>query len=569
MTFSVLLVEDDELMRMLISESLEDSADITLYEAGSYREAQWWLDSSEVLDLVLLDNYLGDGEGSELLPFFTQQVEGSKAHCPRVMMLSANNDESFLSDCFERGASDYLIKPFNLGLLTLKVSALLREKGLQQALDRKNQQLQVLIARAEHEEYLARFTYDFIVKRATRPVPGVADRTVSSHAFSGDLILRATAPDGRAIIMVLDATGHGLSAAITLLPVVSTFQTMISKGFALQSVLLELNRHLLLDTPSDRFICCIALEMDPNRHEVAVWNGGMPPVLAVDANARELSRVTSTNMPLGVLSDTDFETATETYPLDFCHFWLAYSDGLYEQTNHDKAPLGRDRIHQHLRPTPEATIEALFMALAEHAGAEAYDDDVTVCSIDPHAFLASATGDSTPASETLPTASSKLDHGAFEWSLLLRARQLEDIVPPTLAMSLINELNLAQKLVERVFLVLTELVTNALDHGVLKLESELKQGENGFLVYAEERAKRLARLQHHDWVAISLSWDDIARKLWVCVSDSGAGFSPDTPSTDPAELSSGRGLVIVRQYVEDFCITPPGNRVNVSIPYPK
>lgn len=568
MTFSVLLVEDDELMRMLIAQALEDSPDITLYQAGSYTEAQRWLDASEVLDLVLLDNYLGDGEGSELLPRFTRDFEGDKAYCPRVMMLSANNDESFLTECFERGASDYLVKPFNLGLLTLKISALLREKGLQQALDEKNRKMALLIARAEHEEYLARFTYDFIVKRATGPVPGVEGQTLSSHAFSGDLILRATGPDGRAIVMLLDATGHGLSAAITLLPVVSTFQTMIAKGFALQSVLLELNRHLLLDTPSDRFVCCVAVEMDPTREEISIWNGGMPPLLGVDESGQVVSRVASSKMPLGVLGDHDFETTTETLSLGFCPFWLGYSDGLYEQTNSDNLPLGRDALEHAIKPTPEETIEALLTTLADHAGTQEYDDDVTLLSIDPQALLHASTFTTDPDSEALPAPSSKLDRGPFEWSLLLKAQQLEDIIPPTLAMSLINELNLAQELVERVFLVLNELVSNALDHGVLKLDSSLKQSENGFLIYAEERSRRLAELQKDDWVSINLNWDDVARKLWVCVADSGRGFEDGGADPDHGDRLSGRGLSIVRQYAADFVIKPPGNRVEASIPYP-
>lgn len=567
MTFSVLLVEDDELMQTLIGEALQDSLDIQLQQAYSYTQAQWWLDGAEMLDLVLLDNYLGDGEGIDLLPLLTQQ-EGSGADTPRVMMLSANNDDVFLGQCFERGASDYLIKPLNLGLLTLKVSALLREKRLQQDLDLKNQQLEHVLAENERQEMLARFTYDFIVKRATRPVPGVCGTTLSSHAFSGDLILRATAPDGRAIVMILDATRHGLSAAITLLPVVSTFQAMVAKGFSLQAVLVELNQRIYEDTPVDRFVCCIAVEVDTSRKEVAVWNGGMPPFIAVSNEGKVVHRVASSAMPLGVLEDSVFEVGTDVFPLNYCRYWLGYSDGLYEQRNELDEPLGRAALDQNLQTSGEATVDALMARLAQHANTREYDDDVTLCSIDPLAFsqaMMEAVESDTDGSFTSPT---KLERGAFDWSLVLRARQLEDVVPPTLAMSLINELSVTPKFTERLFLVLSELVTNALDHGVLELDSRLKEGENGFLVYAEERVRRLMELSNDDWIALSLSWDDVRREINVCVADSGPGFDEKELYSNEDGSLSGRGLALVQQYTSHFEIKPPGNRVEVAIAHP-
>ena len=48
---------------------------------------------------------------------------------------------------------------------------------------------------------------------------------------------------------------------------------------------------------------------------------------------------------------------------------------------------------------------------------------------------------------------------------------------------------------ERIYMVLAELFFNALDHGLLKLDSRLKETPQGFGEYYSQRTKRLADLQ--------------------------------------------------------------------------
>jgi len=71
-------------------------------------------------------------------------------------------------------------------------------------------------------------------------------------------------------------------------------------------------------------------------------------------------------------------------------------------------------------------------------------------------------------------------------------------------------------------LVVIELMNNALDHGVLRLESSLKAETNGFARYYDERRRRLAELQAG---FIEVSIEVIANsKLCIRVLDSGDGF---------------------------------------------
>jgi len=71
-------------------------------------------------------------------------------------------------------------------------------------------------------------------------------------------------------------------------------------------------------------------------------------------------------------------------------------------------------------------------------------------------------------------------------------------------------------------LVVVELMNNALDHGVLKLESIMKAEANGFTRYYKERERRLADLRS-GWIEVSIEVIDNT-SLCIRVLDSGNGF---------------------------------------------
>src|SRR5580692_958713 len=74
-------------------------------------------------DLVLLDLMLPDGSGTELCKTLRQDA-GMRS--VRVMMLTAKGEEIDRVLGFELGADDYVVKPFSVRELILRVRALLR-----------------------------------------------------------------------------------------------------------------------------------------------------------------------------------------------------------------------------------------------------------------------------------------------------------------------------------------------------------------------------------------------------------------------------------------------------------
>ena len=116
--YKILLVEDETNVRNLIATML-DTAGYQAVLAGSCSEAKI-LFASYLPDLVILDLGLPDGDGIEVL----NQIRGESL--VPVLVLSARADEADKIDALDRGANDYITKPFGAGELLARVRAALR-----------------------------------------------------------------------------------------------------------------------------------------------------------------------------------------------------------------------------------------------------------------------------------------------------------------------------------------------------------------------------------------------------------------------------------------------------------
>ncbi len=114
----ILLVEDDESLRLALADNLEDSGhDVRAVSDLAGARSEWACG----VDLVVLDVMLPDGDGYSLCR--EQRARGDRTP---VLMLTARTLEDDLVAGFDAGADDYLAKPYRLRELLARVGALLR-----------------------------------------------------------------------------------------------------------------------------------------------------------------------------------------------------------------------------------------------------------------------------------------------------------------------------------------------------------------------------------------------------------------------------------------------------------
>lgn len=378
----ILLVDDDQQLNELLCEFLR-SKGFLAYSAFSFAEAKCKLSTDHEIDLVLLDYELGDGNGLQLMRTLT--VESAYA-VPPIIMISVNEDPEFLEDCFSCGIADYIIKPINLSLLALKVKAFINAVSMQQVIKSQNSELARFKQEAEREEAVAKFIYEYLLGQNSQSIEGVNIWLKPSSAFSGDLAITCIAPGGDLYFMLADATGHGLSAAITIIPAVSIFTSMVTKGFHIKSIVAELNKKINRDTPSDRFVAAIVVQVQKDQHRLDIWNGGMPTAYWVSDGVVQ-QKFRSRHMALGILGENQFDAEVETYCFSSRGFLFACTDGLLEERNSAGECFSRRKVVDIIQSNPVDLHQQLISALHTHAGHETYSDDISICTLTPSKML--------------------------------------------------------------------------------------------------------------------------------------------------------------------------------------
>lgn len=115
----LLVVEDDENLRIAVSDNLEDEG----YDVMSTRTAEKANDYVQryQFDLIVLDIMLPDGDGFTLCKQWREQGIQSM-----ILMLTARDQEEDMVNGFAAGADDYIVKPYQLRVFLSRVAALLR-----------------------------------------------------------------------------------------------------------------------------------------------------------------------------------------------------------------------------------------------------------------------------------------------------------------------------------------------------------------------------------------------------------------------------------------------------------
>ncbi|KUK18978.1 MULTISPECIES: response regulator transcription factor [Thermodesulfobacterium] len=119
----ILIVEDDKDIANLISEALT-SQGFKTYLVNSLAQAYSFLIQSSV-DLVVLDLILPDGDGIELLKYL--RFSSKYSNIP-VVIVSARGAELDRVLGLELGADDYVVKPFSLRELVIRIKKILKTK---------------------------------------------------------------------------------------------------------------------------------------------------------------------------------------------------------------------------------------------------------------------------------------------------------------------------------------------------------------------------------------------------------------------------------------------------------
>lgn len=480
-----------------------------------------------------------------------------------IIFLTALDNPEDLHACIEAGGDDFLSKPIDHKILATRILSLERIKGLYQTLHSQHHQLLSRMAEEEENEALAQRVFSHALSTRNQAFMGLVTFSRPASTFSGDLILSSRLPGGGLRILLADFTGHGLAAAIGALPVSELFHTMSQHGMSLSAMLVELNDKLCRLLPDDRFMAAVLMDLQHEFHQVQLWSGGMPPVLV--SHNHTLQKFHSTGIPLGIVSEYDFipEIMSFTYEPD--SRILIMSDGLLDVRDATGKMFEDNGFEDFINvwKKTETFKPALDSMLDAHCQRLAPEDDITLVGLNLDQ-LTQVFSDISTTNQLLPTQ-------GWEWTLTCGGDFFLDHLDISKLLAHTHYLDsMPEESLERLQIVLAELYNNALEHGVFRLQSAMKNSPEGFQAYYEQRERYLASPPAgHVNINLTFTPQRQGGRLSIEVKDSGPGYDLNQPPlpekvTDSDELW-GRGLRLVQSLTNALTLHPPGNRVVAEI----
>ncbi|MFJ4389446.1 SpoIIE family protein phosphatase [Pseudomonas soli] len=536
---TVLVAEDGAADRLLLAQIVRRQGhEVLTAENGEQAVAMFaeWRPQ-----LVLLDALMPVMDGFEAARRI--KALAGEALVPIIFLTSLNEEEGLVR-CLEAGGDDFMAKPYSAVILAAKIRAMDRLRRLQATVLEQRDQITRHHHHLLNEQRVAKAVFDKVAHAGCLNAPNIRYLQSPYALFNGDLLLAAFTPSGDMHVLLGDFTGHGLPAAVGAMPLAEVFYGMTAKGYGLVETLREMNAKLKRILPVDMFCCALLLKLSFQRATVEVWNGGMPDGYRLSAAGEVLEVLPSRHLPLGILPPEQFDDTTEVLPLAAGERLFLLSDGVVDTGDAQDCLFGVQRLRQVLAANrdPAVLFDEVMQALARFGGQSR--DDISLCDIrmlEPDHGMAQAvvysdSGRSSP----------------LDWSMQfeLRGESLRRFNPVPYLVQLLQEIHGLRPSSGRLHSVLSELYSNALEHGVLGLDSGLKRDAEGFSEYYRQRAERLARqVQGVVGIALRVEPQGAGGRLTIEVRDSGAGFDvAGMLAGEPAAQGfSGRGVSLVRR----------------------
>ncbi|MFL0809569.1 MAG: fused response regulator/phosphatase [Agarilytica sp.] len=554
-SFKILIAEDSATDRLILETIVTKAGHTAIGVSDGLEALEAYNEESP--DLVLLDVLMPNMGGIDVARNIR---ESNTENVVPIIFLTSLSDQESLVECLESGGDDFIPKPYNQAVLNSKIKAFGRLRRMHSVLLEQKAQIEEHNRHLIQEQTVAKQVFDKIAHRGCLDMGNIRHYMSPLAVFNGDVLVSEFSPNGNMVVMLGDFTGHGLPAAIGSMPLASTFYGMVRKGFSVSDILREINQKLNDILPIGFFCCAICVDINFKEHSIKVWNGGLPEAFLYHASRDEYELIPSQNLPLGVLPSNSFNGEATSFQLEYGDRLYMWSDGAFEARDLNGEMFGEERLHQVLYDNPgkEDLFDTILSEVQGYIGSSGKDDDMSLVQIEMQDIDVKAEVEHV----------TERKHGSLaDWNMNfdLPESSLKEFDPLPLLMNIISEVPGLRQHRTPLYTVLAELYTNALEHGVLGLSSELKSSPDGFATYYNQRNEHLNALASgHVSFNLSHYADEDGGLLIIRVKDSGKGFKRPSTTGDEDKRLFGRGLTLISELAESINIHEPGNDIEVQ-----
>ncbi len=141
-------------------------------------------------------------------------------------------------------------------------------------------------------------------------------------------------------IILADANGHGVQAALITMAIKTIYESLKRGIYSVNELLYYLNNEFLHSFQNlNQFFTCIIIDVDTNKNKIRYSSAGHLPQFLINGN--EITKLEKTGRMIGVTSHTPY--TSKEFEFNPNSGLFLFTDGLVEEWNADKEEFGENR----------------------------------------------------------------------------------------------------------------------------------------------------------------------------------------------------------------------------------
>jgi len=252
------------------------------------------------------------------------------------------------------------------------------------AIEQNRLQQEVLAKeKLERELAVAREIQIGILPKKMPDFPGYDLAGVSRPAdeTGGDTFDLITVGPERLMLLLGDATGHGIGPALSVTQVRSMLRMAMRLGANLDDAFQNINDQLASDLADNRFVTAFLGLLDNTTHEISYHAGGQGPLMHYHSATGKTDWHGASTVPMGFMAGMPMKASRkmELAPGDILGLM---TDGVFECENEDGEMYGEERvaalIHENRSLPMAELVDLILSTVTEYAGKMPQADDITI-----------------------------------------------------------------------------------------------------------------------------------------------------------------------------------------------
>jgi sigma-B regulation protein RsbU (phosphoserine phosphatase) len=375
----ILVVDDIAENREMLARRLERQGHATALAADGAEALE--IARREAFDLVLLDLMMPVMDGYETLTAL--KADEALRHIP-VIMISALDELDSAVRCIERGAEDYLPKPFNPTVLRARIGASLEKKALRDQEQKYLRQIEQTQKQLEGElDEAAKYVRSIFPEPASEPFR-IDWSYAPSMQLGGDAFGYHWIDDEHFAIYLLDVCGHGVGASLLSVTAINVLRSAALPATDFRDpaqVLAALNEAFQMERQNNMyFTIWYGVYHRPTR-TLRHASGGHPAALLMRPDGG-MDELRAPGMLIGAMPGMRYASAAcEIAPGSRL---LVLCDGTYEIKRPDGTMIEFDDFKQFMAEngaSPDG-LERLLAWVRELRGGQPLEDDFSIVRVE-------------------------------------------------------------------------------------------------------------------------------------------------------------------------------------------